>query len=155
MTNWLLKSEPDEFSIADLKQKNIARWDGVRNYQARNFMAQMQPGDLAFFYHSSCKDIGIVGIMQVKSLPYPDPLAIDKRSDYFDEKALKENKWLAVDMAFHTQYPNVLKLAKIKSLALKDERLAKLDLLKKGSRLSVMPVNHEQWQCLIDACESN
>jgi len=154
MTYWLLKSEPDEFSIKDLQRKHIARWDGVRNHQAKNFIKSMAPGDLAFFYHSSCKDIGIAGVMEVVSEAYPDPLAIDPSSDFFDEKSLKENKWLAIDMQHHTTFKHVLKLARIKSLALKDERLNGLALIQKGSRLSVMPVTPAQWQCLLEVCES-
>ena len=153
MSKWLLKSEPDEFSIHDLKQKNVARWDGVRNYQARNFMAQMQPGDEAFFYHSSCKEIGIAGVMNVVSTPYPDPLAVDASSDYFDKKALNGNKWLAVDMEFNRCFQQVLTLTSIKDLAQKDERLNDLPLIQKGSRLSVMAISNDQWQCLINACE--
>lgn len=154
MTYWLLKSEPDEFSIKDLQRKKVARWDGVRNHQAKNFIKSMTPGDLAFFYHSSCKDIGIAGVMKVVSEAYPDPLAVDTNSAYFDEKALQDNKWLAIDMQHHTTFKHVLKLARIKSLALKDERLDGLALIQKGSRLSVMPVSTAQWQCLLDACES-
>ena len=153
MSFWLLKSEPDEFSIKDLRQKKTERWDGVRNYQARNFIGQMQPGDLAFFYHSSCKDIGIAGIMEVASCAYPDPLAVDPNSDYFDEKSLTENKWLAIDMKHKVTFKHVLKLARIKALALKDERLDDLKLIQKGNRLSVMPITDAQWQCLNAECE--
>lgn len=155
MTYWLLKSEPDEFSIQDLRQKTTARWDGVRNYQARNFIGTMAPGDLAFFYHSSCKDIGIAGVMKIVSEPYPDPLALDKSSAYFDAKSLIENKWLAIDMAYQTTFKQVATLARIKALALKDDRLSDLKLIQKGNRLSVMPISNEQWQCLISLCEPN
>ena len=148
MSFWLLKSEPDEFSIKDLRQKKTARWDGVRNYQARNFIGQMQPGDLAFFYHSSCKEIGVAGVMEVVSKAYPDPLAVDPNSEYFDEKALNENKWLAIDMQHKVTFKRVVKLAQIKALALKDERLNDLKLIQKGNRLSVMPITDAQWQCL-------
>jgi predicted RNA-binding protein with PUA-like domain len=153
MSYWLLKSEPDEFSIKDLRLKRTAPWDGVRNYQARNFIAQMKPGDLAFFYHSSCKEIGLAGIMTVASDAYPDPLAVDASSPYFDEKSLTNNKWLAIDMEYKTAFKHVFKLARIKALALKDERLADLKLIQKGNRLSVMPISDEQWQCLIAACD--
>jgi len=152
MTSWLLKSEPDEFSIADLEEKGIAPWDGVRNYQARNFMRDMKPGDRAFFYHSSCKDIGIAGVMTVHSQPYPDPLAIDTNSPYYDAKSVTSNKWVAVDMQHTQTFKRILKLEKIKALALKDERLSDFPLIKKGNRLSVMPVSDGQWQCLIEAC---
>jgi len=153
MSYWLLKSEPDEFSIKDLQQKHTAPWDGVRNYQARNFIRTMKPGDLAFFYHSSCKNIGIAGIMKVISQAYPDPLAIDKNSHYFDQKAQTNNPWLAIDMQHQKTFTHVLKLAQIKTLALKDSRLSDLPLIKKGNRLSVMPITHDQWQCLIEACD--
>lgn len=152
MAYWLLKSEPDEFSIEDLRQKKTAPWDGVRNYQARNFMQTMSIGDKAFFYHSSCKTIGIAGVMTVSSEAFPDPLAINPNSDYFDEKSLKENKWVAVNMTHHTTFKNVLTLAEIKNLANQDDRLKELLLIKKGSRLSVIPITEEEWDCLIAAC---
>ncbi|MGR6872082.1 EVE domain-containing protein [Pseudomonas sp. HK3] len=155
MSYWLLKSEPDEFSITDLRQKTTAPWDGVRNYQARNFIRDMQPGDLAFFYHSSCKDIGIAGVMKVVSHAYPDPLAVDKNSDYFDTKSQTENTWLAIDMAYQSKFKHVIKLAHIKTLALKDDRLKNLALIQKGNRLSVMPISSEQWECLYAASEPN
>jgi predicted RNA-binding protein with PUA-like domain len=153
MSYWLLKSEPDEFSIKDLQLKNIAPWDGVRNYQARNFIRDMQPGDLAFFYHSSCKEIGICGVMNIVSLAYPDPLASNKDSAYFDKTSLHRNKWLAINMQHKITFKHVLTLAEIKALALKDARLADLTLIKKGNRLSVMPITDVQWQCLIEACD--
>ena len=154
MTYWLLKSEPDEFSIQDLRHKQTERWDGIRNYQARNFIRTMMPGDLAFFYHSSCKEIGIVGVMEIIGQAYPDPLAIDKSSNYFDEKSLVENKWLAIDVQYKTSFKRVYKLAQIKALALKDKRLDDLKLIQKGNRLSIMPLTHAQWQCLLEACGS-
>ncbi|GAA6135474.1 EVE domain-containing protein [Oceaniserpentilla sp. 4NH20-0058] len=150
MAYWLLKSEPDEFSIYDLEKKGHAPWDGIRNHQAKNFLKEMKVDDLAFFYHSSCKNIGIAGIMQVTKTAYPDPLAVDKSSDYFDEKSLIENKWVAVNMAHHTTFKTLLPLAKIKKLADSDSRLNDLILIKKGSRLSVMPISTEQWQALND-----
>jgi len=153
MGYWLLKSEPDEFSIDDLKQKTTAPWDGVRNYQARNFMKEMQVGDLAFFYHSSCQLVGIAGVMEVRKTAYPDPLAVDPNSQYFDEKSVQENKWVAVDMAFKQQFKNVLSLKEIKALAEKEARLAGLKLIQKGSRLSVMPITQDQWQCLMEYCK--
>lgn len=155
MSYWLLKSEPDEFSIQDLRLKKTGRWDGVRNYQARNFIEQMQPGDLAFFYHSSCKTIGIAGVMSIASHAYPDPLAVDKSSPYFDEQSLQKNRWLAIDMQYKSTFKHVLKLANIKALALNDERLLDLKLIQKGNRLSVMPISNEQWQCLMEACVPN
>jgi len=150
MSYWLVKSEPDEFSIDDLKLKNIARWDGIRNYQARNFIRKMQPRDLVFFYHSSCKNIGISGIMSVVSTYYEDPIAVDSSSPYFDKKALDANPWSAIDVQFKQQFPKVLSLAAIKKLAINDQRLADFVLIKKGNRLSVMPVSSDQWQCIME-----
>lgn len=150
MTRWLLKSEPNEFSINDLKQKTIEPWDGIRNYQARNFIRQMQPGELAFFYHSSCKEVGIIGIMEIAGTYYEDPLAVDKNSPYFDKKALDSNPWSAIDVRFSSKFSSVLTLATLKKLALKDQRLADFALLKKGNRLSVMPVSDDQWQCIME-----
>ena len=91
--------------------------------------------------------------MAVASDAYPDPLAVDASSPYFDEKSLNNNKWLAIDMEYKAAFKHVFKLARIKALALKDERLADLKLIQKGNRLSVMPISDEQWQCLIAACD--
>ena len=154
MTYWLMKSEPDEFSIDDLQQKGVARWDGVRNYQARNFLREMNLGDQVLFYHSSCKHVGIAGLMEIVGTYYPDPLAIDKGSSYFDPKSLKENRWSAVDVKFIQKFEKVLSLQSIKTLAENDQRLADLALIKKGNRLSVMPITNDQWQCLISETES-
>lgn len=150
MPYWLMKSEPDEFSIDDLRRKGKARWDGVRNYQARNFMRDMALGDTILFYHSSCKDVGISGLMKVVTTHYEDPLAIDPKSDYFDEKSLKSNRWSAVDVAFEAKLSKIFPLDQIKKLAEKDQRLADFALVQKGSRLSVMPVSDAQWQCLME-----
>lgn len=150
MTYWLVKSEPDEFSIDDLQRKNIERWDGIRNYQARNFMREMQPGEQVFFYHSSCKNIGIVGTAKVASTYYEDPLATDPNSPYFDKKALTTNPWSAIDLQFQSKFSNILSLDKIKKLAINDQRLSNFVLIKKGSRLSVMPLNDDQWQCIME-----
>jgi len=150
MPYWLMKSEPDEFSIDDLKHKGKARWDGVRNYQARNFMREMALGDSVFFYHSSCKEVGISGIMKIVGTHYEDPLAVDPTSDYFDEKSLKANRWSAVDVVFDSKLSKIFPLDQIKKLADHDQRLADFALVKKGSRLSVMPVTDAQWQCLME-----
>ena len=150
MTHWLLKSEPDEFSIADLEQKKIEPWDGIRNYQARNFIREMKPGEQAFFYHSSCKSIGIVGLMEIAGTHYEDPLAVNNKSPYFDKKALINNPWSAIDVRFKQRFTNILSLDTLKKLANNDQRLANLVLLKKGNRLSVMPITDEQWQCIME-----
>ena len=150
MAYWLMKSEPDEFSIDDLQAKQQAPWDGVRNYQARNFIREMSSNDQVFFYHSSCKRVGIAGIMSIVGTSYADPLALDKNSDYFDEKSLNENRWSAINVKFETKYPQVLSLQAIKKLAQTDQRLSEFLLIKKGCRLSVIPVSDAQWLCLIE-----
>ena len=141
-----MKSEPDELSIHDLQRLGRARWDGVRNYQARNFLRSMQAGELFFFYHSSCPQPGIAGIGRIAASAYPDPTALEPDSHYFDAKASAEkNPWSAVDVEFVAAFPGVLSLALLRSqLALSD-----MALLQKGSRLSVMPVSAEQWQAIL------
>ena len=155
MTYWLMKSEPYEFSIDDLQERKTEPWDGIRNYQARNFIRQMAPGDLCLFYHSSCKLVGIAGIMKIVGTHYPDPLATDKSSPYFDEKSLEENKWSAIEVAFVKKFTSIFSLKDIRKLAETDQRLADFTLIRKGSRLSVMPVTDDQWQCLMERIESN
>ena len=111
MAYWLMKSEPDEFSIKDLQTIGEARWDGVRNYQARNFMRAMAVGDAFFFYHSSCPEPGIAGIGRIVQAAYPDPTALDPLSHYFDPKANAEkNPWSALQVAHVQTFPKVIKL---------------------------------------------
>ncbi|WJN59313.1 EVE domain-containing protein [Pseudomonas sp. SO81] len=146
MPYWLMKSEPDELSIQHLKQLGRARWDGVRNYQARNFMRSMQIGDEFFFYHSSCPEPGIAGIARIAGPVYPDPTALDPNSHYFDAKASAEkNPWSALDVEFVEAFPRVLPLASLRE----QQALAELALVQRGSRLSVMPVSAEQWQAIL------
>ena len=142
MAFWLMKSEPDEFSIKDLQKLGEARWDGVRNYQARNFMRAMAVGDAFFFYHSSCPEPGIAGIGRIVQAVYPDPAALDPESHYFDPKASAEkNPWSALQVAHEQTFPKVIKLDYLKQ----QTALAEMALVQKGSRLSVMPVTAEQW----------
>jgi len=142
MAYWLMKSEPDELSITGLQTLGQARWDGVRNYQARNFLRAMAVGDEFFFYHSSCPEPGIAGIGKIVKAAYPDPTALDKKSHYFDVKASADkNPWTAIDVAFVETFPKVLGLGYLKQQA----ALEQLPLVQKGSRLSVMPVTAEQW----------
>src|ERR1700712_2900276 len=118
MAYWLMKSEPDELSITGLKKLGEARWDGVRNYQARNFLRAMAVGDQFFFYHSSCPEPGIAGIAEIIKAAYPDPTALDDKSPYFDAKATEEkNPWSALDVAFVEALPNVLGLGFLKQHA--------------------------------------
>lgn len=146
MAYWLMKSEPDELSITGLQTLGQARWDGVRNYQARNFLRAMAVGDEFFFYHSSCPEPGIAGIGKIVEAAYPDPTALDKKSHYFDVKASAEkNPWTAIDVAFVETFPKVLGLGYLKQQA----ALEQLPLVQKGSRLSVMPVTADQWAAVL------
>jgi predicted RNA-binding protein with PUA-like domain len=146
---WIFKSEPDEFSIDDLRSKKLAPWDGVRNYQVRNSMRDhMKVGDLAYFYHSSCSEIGIAGAMTIASLPYMDPLAADQTSEYFDPKAVKSNPWLAINVQFAEKYKKILTLKEIQSQSQHSPALQSLLILKKGNRLSITHISKEQWDAL-------
>eukprot|EP01032_Pedospumella_encystans_P023712 gene23712-26832_t len=140
---WLLKSEPDEFSIDDLQTQQTGRWDGIRNYQARNYIKDMNENDIAFFYHSSCKQPGIVGAMLVTSSSYPDPTATEKGGKYFDKRAVETNPWASVDIKFLKKYEEPLYLPQIKALP-----LGACPLTARGNRLSVIPLTDEQYQLL-------
>jgi predicted RNA-binding protein with PUA-like domain len=146
MPHWLMKSEPDELSIHDLQRLEQTRWDGVRNYQARNFLRSMLTGDLFFFYHSSCPEPGIAGIARIVTPHYPDPTALEPTSHYFDAKASSEkNPWSAVDVAFVETFTRVIPLTQLKA----QSALLELPLVQKGSRLSVMPVSAEEWAAVL------
>lgn len=149
MQYWLLKSEPHTFSIDDLltKPNQIDAWEGVRNYTARNFMRdKMQVKDLAFFYHSSCEIPGVVGIVEIVRAAYPDPTQFEKKSKYYDEKSTILNpRWITVDVKFKEKFKEILPLSRLKeSIKLKD-----FVLLKKGNRLSVMPVKDMEWNAIM------
>jgi predicted RNA-binding protein with PUA-like domain len=135
---WLMKSEPDEFSIQDLKEVTSEPWTGVRNYQARNFMRDdMKPGDEILFYHSNTKPPGIAGIGVVVRSAYPDPTQFDKKSNYFDSKATEEEpRWFLVDIGFKKIFKNYLSLEFLKE----QKELSDLKILQKGNRLSITPV---------------
>ena len=146
MAYWLMKSEPDELSISGLKALGETRWDGVRNYQARNFIRAMSAGDKFFFYHSSCPEPGIAGIGKVVKVAYPDPTALDSDSHYHDAKATHEkNPWSAIDVSFVEVFPEVLSLSFLKQ----QTALEQMPLVQKGSRLSVMPVTPEEWAAVL------
>lgn len=153
MAYWLMKSEPDELSIVDLEKLGKARWDGVRNYQARNFLRTMAAGDEFLFYHSSCPEPGIAGIGKVIQAAYPDPTALEPDSHYFDAKASAEkNPWSAIDVAHVQTFPKVLGLGYLKQQA----ALAEMPLVHKGSRLSVMAVTTDQMTTIIKlACSGS
>lgn len=147
MAYWLMKSEPESFSITDLAQVQVEPWDGVRNYQARNMMRdQMQVGDLAFFYHSNCKVPAIVGMMKIVKAGYADDTAFDPDEKYYDPKSTPDNpRWYRVDVAFVEQFSTEISLQKLKQ----QPELTDLALVKKGNRLSIMPVSELEWQCIL------
>lgn len=148
MRYWLMKSEPDAFSIDDLKKVKKEPWSGVRNYQARNFMwKDMKTGDGVLFYHSNTKIPGIAGLAKVASAAYPDPTQFDPESDYWDPKATPEKpRWFLVDVSFERKLRQVISLESLKANA---ERLGDFTLLNRGTRLSVLPVTESQWRTIL------
>ena len=145
MAYWLMKSEPGECSIDDLVRLGHVPWFGVRNYQARNFMRDsMQVGDGVLFYDSSCPEPGIAGLAKVASAPYPDPSQFDTKSPYFDAKSTAENpRWSLVDVAL-VRKTRLLSLAEMRS----EPRLAGMQVLARGNRLSITPVASAEWRLL-------
>jgi predicted RNA-binding protein with PUA-like domain len=138
MKYWLMKSEPNVYSIADLKQDVQTIWDGVRNYQARNFLRQMQEGDLVFLYHSNTTLLGIVGMMRVVKCQVIDPTQFDTNSPYYDPKSTPESpRWQTVIVEFVEAFPQTISLTLIKQSFQADDLL----LIRRGNRLSVMPVH--------------
>ncbi|RUR10359.1 EVE domain-containing protein [Legionella septentrionalis] len=151
---WLLKSEPDCFSIDDLRNapEQTTPWDGVRNYQARNFIRDgMNPGDLAFFYHSNCNPPGIIGIAEIVSKPYPDYTAYDPTSEHPDLKSTPENpRWYMVDVRFKKKFTHLISLDELK----RHLELEKMPVVRKGNRLSVLPVTAEEWEFILKLGEA-
>jgi len=145
---WLMKSEPDEFSIDDLERVGSEPWSGVRNYQARNFMwKQMRVGDGVLFYHSNADIPGIYGLAAVASTPYPDPTQFDANSDYFDAKSSHEDpRWWLVDVGFERKLSRAISLDELREHA---EALDDFALLRRGNRLSVLPVTAAQWKHIL------
>ena len=154
MNYWLMKSEPDTFSINDLIncENQVEPWDGIRNYQARNMMRdQMKIGDLAFFYHSSCKVPAIVGVMKVHSEPYTDPTQFDPASEYYDPKSQRDNpRWQLVDMQFVEKFEWPITLAKLRQIP----ELSEMRLLQKGNRLSILPLTPSEWEVIYKLSET-
>ena len=146
---WLMKSEPDAFSIDDLQRVGTEPWNGVRNYQARNFMRDgMQVGDGILFYHSNTKVPGIVGTATVASAAYPDDTQFNPKSDYFDPRASAEQpRWFLVDVTFERRFGQVIALEEIKRHA--DALGEGFALTARGNRLSVFPVTAAQWNLLL------
>jgi len=147
MNYWLLKSEPDVYSLDDLKDEGTDCWDGVRNYQARNNLTAMEEGDLGFFYHSRTKPPHIAGICRIAKKAYPDPTAFDPEENYYDPKSDPDDpRWFCPDVSYVCHLPETVSLKKIK----KEESLSEMVLVK-NSRLSVQPVTKEEFKkvCLM------
>lgn len=147
MNYWLMKSEPDVYSIDDLERDGREMWDSIRNYQARNMMRDdMRIGDQIFFYYSNCKEPGIVGISRVCSEPYPDPTQFDESSRYFDLKSSKDDpRWILVDVEFVEKFDRLISLKEIKS----HPELEDMILTRRGNRLSIMPVDKKHWDFIL------
>ncbi len=144
---WLMKSEPDVYSIDDLQRDGVTSWEGVRNYQARNIMRdEMQLGDLVLFYHSNAKPPGVAGIGRICKAAHPDLTAQDKASPYYDAKASEENPiWMLVDVEFIAKFPEFVSLDKLKQ----DDQLAGMLVCKRGMRLSVQPVDARDFERVV------
>jgi predicted RNA-binding protein with PUA-like domain len=145
MKYWLFKSEPSAYSIDDLARDRVTAWTGVRNYQARNFMRDaMRPGDRGFFYHSSCAEPGIAGIVEVAGPAYADPTQFDRKSRYHDPASARAApRWLNFDMKFVGK-TRVVGLAELRGQG----KLKNMQVLQRGSRLSITPVTQAEWECI-------
>jgi len=152
MNYWLLKSEPDAYSYSDLENAPNQRtlWDGVRNYQARNLLRdELRSGDLAFFYHSSCKEPGVVGVCRITATGITDPTSLDPASDYYDPKSSAENpRWITVEVEADWPLARTVTLKELKNYP----QLEDMVLLNRG-RLSVQPVTEDEWQFILDLAE--
>ena len=149
MKYWLMKSEPDDYGLEHLRseKRQTDHWDGIRNYQARNFMRdEMKKGDLAFFYHSNCEEPAIVGVIEIVGEGYPDHTAFLANEKYFDAKSDPDNpRWFMVDVRFKKKFKKPVSLK-----ALKGERsLAQMRLVQRGNRLSILPVAAKEWKHIL------
>ena len=143
---WLLKTEPDSFSIDDLERVGREEWSGVRNFTARNFMREMRVGDLAFFYHSSTKPPGIAGICEIVAEAHPDSTQFDRASEYYDPRSKREDpKWWCVEVGFVRRLPRFVTLEELRAIP----ALAFMPLLRKGQRLSVQTVSPQDWKRIL------
>lgn len=147
MAHWLMKSEPDDYSIDDLEKDKVEPWDGIRNYQVRNmFRDDMKVGDKAFFYHSSCKVPAVVGTMKIASKAYPDPTQFDPDSKHYDPKSDPDNpRWLLVDVKFTRKLKRPITLSELKAHPGLDDFL----LNKRGNRLSVFALSENHWNIVL------
>ncbi len=152
MHYWLLKSEPDAFSIDDLvaAPKQSTCWDGVRNYQVRNFMRdQMQVNDQAFFYHSSCAQPGIAGVVTISRAAYPDPTQFDRKHDHYDAASKCDDpRWLMIDVKLQRKFKRIITLDELRRH--QEQELKQLLILKRGNRLSITPVEASEWRFIIN-----
>jgi predicted RNA-binding protein with PUA-like domain len=143
---WLMKSEPDVFSIDQLEKDKTTWWSGVRNYQARNFMMKdMKPGELVLFYHSNATPPGIAGLAKISKAAAPDELQFDKKSEYYDPKATREKPiWFCVEVQFKSKFKNYISLQELRE----NSELADLMVIKKGQRLSIQPVDQKHFDVI-------
>jgi predicted RNA-binding protein with PUA-like domain len=147
---WLMKAEPDEYSIDDLRRDRVHFWDGVRGYQARNYMRdEMKKGDLVIFYHSSAKEIGAAGVAKVATPPYPDHTQFDPKSRYYDPKSKKDSPtWIMVDVRFVKRFPRIVTREEMRNTSLlKDMPLWK------NVRLSIMPFTKKEFTAILSLGE--
>ena len=147
MKFWLMKNEPEDYNIDDLKRDKTEPWDGIRNYQVRNMIRDdMKIGDHAFFYHSNCEIPGIYGLMTINSKPYPDHTAFDKKAKYYDIKSKKESPtWLMVDVKYKRKLKKVITLSELKS----HKKLKDMRVVQKGNRLSITEVDKQDWDYIL------
>ncbi|MCZ6802596.1 MAG: EVE domain-containing protein [Proteobacteria bacterium] len=150
MNYWLMKSEPSEYGIDNLKNEpdKTVHWDGVRNYQARNMMRdEMKKGDLAFFYHSNCDVPGIAGIMTINKEGYPDPTAFDPEDKHYDPKSDPDNpRWILVDVKYKRKCKRMIPLSELRE----HKQLQNMKILQRGNRLSVTPVTEKEWGFILE-----
>ena len=148
---WLFKTEPDSFSIDDLERVGREEWSGVRNFQARNLMREMQIGDLGFFYHSSTKPPGIAGVCEVVATAHPDSTQFERASEYYDPSSKRDDpKWWCVDVGFVRRLPRFVTLEELRAIP----ALAFMPLLRKGQRLSVQTVSPQDWKRILKLSEA-
>jgi predicted RNA-binding protein with PUA-like domain len=146
MQYWLMKCEPSAYSIDELARDITSSWEGVRNYQVRNFMRTMKVGDKAFFYHSNANPSGIAGLMEIAKKAYPDPFATQENHKYFDPKATAENPiWLSVDVRFVAKAREVISIQRLREIP----ELADLMILQRGSRLSITPISAAEFETIL------
>ncbi|MEL5849602.1 MAG: EVE domain-containing protein [Candidatus Igneacidithiobacillus chanchocoensis] len=150
MAYWLMKTEPEAFSLDDLEQRGQEPWDGIRNYQARNFLRSMQVGDGVLFYHSRVPVPGVVGLAEVRSTAYPDPTQFDPQHKYYDPASRPEApRWDLVDVGFRARFATVISLDELRQMP----EFASSPLVRKGNRLSILPIDTAQWNAVMERAD--